>query len=145
LSNKAIVEALISAISDLDELATRALLDDDLVSHGALGDVHGPDGFIGVMLHNVRRGFPDAQIDLVAAIEEDDLVSFRLDGVGTHRGPFLGVEPTGRTVRIRGIHHVRFRDGRIVEHWQGPDILAMLVDMGLFPPRALARREGGDG
>jgi predicted ester cyclase len=145
LSNKAIVEALISAISDLDELAARALLGDDLVSHGALGDVHGPDGFIGVMLHNVRRGFPDAQIDLVAVIEEDDLVSFRLDGVGTHGGPFLGVEPTGRTVRIRGIHHVRFRDGRIVEHWQGPDILAMLVDMGLFPPQALARREGGDG
>jgi hypothetical protein len=42
------------------------------------------------------------------------------------------VAPTGKT--IRGIHHVRVRDGRIVEHWQGPDILAMLVDMGLFPP-----------
>ena len=28
------------------------------------------------------------------------------------------------------------RDGRIVEHWQGPDILAMLLDMGLFPPTA---------
>jgi hypothetical protein len=31
-------------------------------------------------------------------------------------------------------------EGRIVEHWQGPDILAMLLDMGLFPPAAPATR-----
>ena len=133
-SNKAIVEALVGAINEADEAALRPLLDERLVSHGALGDVHGADGFIGIMLENVRRGFPDAHVDLVAAIEEGDMVSFRLDGSGTHLGPFLGVEPTGKTIRIRGIHHVRIRDGCVVEHWQGPDILAMLLDMGLFPP-----------
>jgi predicted ester cyclase len=82
----------------------------------------------------VRRGFPDAHVELVTLIEERDMVSFRLDGSGTHLGPFLGVNPTGKTVRIRGIHHVRLRDGRIIEHWQGPDILAMLLDMARFPP-----------
>ena len=143
------METLVSAIDRADEASVRNVVDDRLISHGALGDVHGPDGFIGIMLHNVRRGFPDAHValraeverldahvELVTAIEEGDLVSFRLDGSGTHRGPFLGVEPTGKTIRIRGIHHVRIRDGRIVEHWQGPDILAMLLDMGLFPPTA---------
>ena len=134
MSNKAIVETLVSAIDAGDEAAVRAVVNDDLVSHGALGDVQGGDGFIGIMLGNVRRGFPDAHVELVAVTEEGDLVSFRLDGSGTHLGPFLGVNPTGKTVRIRGIHHVRLRDGRIVEHWQGPDILAMLLDMDLFPP-----------
>ena len=133
-SNKAIVEAVVGAINEADEASLRTHLDERLVSHGALGDVDGADGFIGIMLQNVRRGFPDAHVELVTAIEEGDMVSFRLDGSGTHLGPFLGVEPTGRTVRIRGIHHVRIRDGRVVEHWQGPDILAMLVDRGLFPP-----------
>jgi predicted ester cyclase len=104
------------------------------VSHGALGDVNGPDGFIGIMLQNVRHAFPDAHIDLVEAIEDGDMVSFRLDGHGTHLGPFLGIPPTGKTIRIRGIHHVRLHDNLVVEHWQGPDILAMLVDMGRFPP-----------
>jgi predicted ester cyclase len=136
VSNKAIVETLVFAIDASDEAALRAILDEDLVSHGALGDVHGPDGFIGIMLHNVRQGFPDAHVELVALIEEGDMVSFRLDGSGTHLGPFLGVEPTGKTIRIRGIHQLRLRDGRIIEHWQGPDILAMLLDMGVFPPRA---------
>ncbi|MGA7416435.1 MAG: ester cyclase [Acidimicrobiales bacterium] len=135
MSNKAVVETLISAINEDDEATLRAVVDDDLVSHGALGDVRGPDGFVGIMLGNVRGGFPDAHVELVSLIEEGDLLSFRLDGSGTHLGPFLGVPPTGRVTRIRGIHHVRVRDRRIVEHWQGPDILAMLIDMGLFPPK----------
>jgi predicted ester cyclase len=135
-SNKAIVETLVSAIDEADEAAVRSIVDERLVSHGALGDVHGADGFIGIMLQNVRGGFPDANVELVAVIAEGDMVSFRLEGSGTHLGPFLGVEPTGRSIRIRGIHHVRIREGRIIEHWQGPDILAMLLDMGLFPPTA---------
>lgn len=135
MSNKAVVKTLISAIDEDDESALRAVVADDLVSHGALGDVHGPGGFIGIMLKNVRGGFPDAHVELASVIEEGDLLSFRLEGSGTHLGPFLGVPATGRVTRIRGTHHVRVRDGRIVEHWQGPDILAMLVDMGLFPPK----------
>jgi len=136
VSNKAIVETLVSAIDQADEASVRSILDERLVSHGAFGDVHGPDGFIEIMLQNVHRGFPDAHVELIATIEEADMVSFRLDGSGTHLGPFLGVEPTGKTIRIRGIHHVRLRDGRVIEHWQGPDILAMLLDMGFFPPTA---------
>jgi len=134
-SNRDVVEALVTAIDRGDEQGVRALLGPGLVSHGALGDVHGADGFVGIMLHNVRSGFPDAHVELAEVIEDGDLVSFRLTGQGTHRGTFLGVEPTGKTVRIRGIHHVRLDGGVVVEHWQGPDILAMLVDMGLFPPK----------
>ena len=136
VSNKTIVETLVAAIDAGDEAAVRTIVDEGLVSHGALGDVHGPDGFIGIMVRNVRQGFPDAHVELVTLIEEGDMVSFRLEGSGTHLGPFLGVNSTGKTIRIRGIHHVRLRDGRIIEHWQGPDILAMLLDMGKFPPAA---------
>jgi predicted ester cyclase len=77
---------------------------------------------------------PDADVELPSVIEEADLVSFRLDGSGPHLGRFLGVEPTGKAARIQGIHHARLRDGRIVEHWPGRDILAMLSGMGMFAP-----------
>jgi predicted ester cyclase len=142
MSSREVVQALIAAIGQGDENAVRALLAPDLVSHGALGDVRGPDGFVGIMLVNVRRAFPDARIELAEVVEEGDMASFRLTGHGTHLGPFLGVEPTGRTVRIRGIHHVRVQHGVVVEHWQGPDVLAMLLDMELFPP---GRVRGGGG
>jgi predicted ester cyclase len=136
VSSREVVHALITGINEGDEEHVRAVLDDGIVSHGALGDVQGPDGFVGIMLRNVRTGFPDAHVELAETVGDGDLVSFRLTGTGTHRGPFLGIEPTGKAVRIRGIHHVRLLDGRIIEHWQGPDILAMLVDMGHFPPTA---------
>jgi predicted ester cyclase len=134
MSSREVVHALIAAIDQGDEEGVRARLAPDLVSHGALGDVHGPDGFVGTMLVNVRRAFPDARIEVAAVVAEGDMVSFRLTGRGTHLGPFLGVEPTGKTVRIDGIHHVRVRGDLVVEHWQGPDVLAMLLDMGVFPP-----------
>jgi predicted ester cyclase len=134
MNNRDVVESLISAIDDGDESQVRTLLAPEIVSHGAFGDVEGPDGFVGIMLHNVRTGFPDAHVDLVELVEEGDMISFRLAGHGTHLGSFLGLEPTGRTVRIGGIHLVRVRNQRIAEHWQGPDILAMLIDMGAFPP-----------
>lgn len=94
-----------------------------------------PGLFYWLVGRDAGYGTPDAHVEPIAIIEEGDMVPFRLDGSGTHLGPLLGVEPTGKTVRIRGIHHVRLRDGRIVEHWQGPDILAMR----LFPPTAGSR------
>lgn len=63
LPNKTIVEAVVTAIDAGDEAAVRTIVDGGLVSHGALGDVHGPDGFIGIMLRNVRQGFPDAHVE----------------------------------------------------------------------------------
>ena len=44
MSNKAVVETLVSAIDQAEEASLRSVVDDRLVSHGALGDVHGPDG-----------------------------------------------------------------------------------------------------
>ena len=136
MTTSPVVQQVVASINAQDENAVRALLHDDVVSHGALGDVHGPDGFVGIMLHNVYGAFPDAHIELAECLTDGNFASFRLVGHGTHSGAFLGVAPTGRSVRINGIHQVRIDNERIVEHWQGPDILAMLLDMGVFPPAA---------
>ncbi len=131
--DEAVIEQLMAAISSGDAAALHALLDPELVSHGALGDVHGPAGFEEVMIANIRTAFPDVQVRAVGIIQAGDLLSWRVEGAATHAGPFLGIAPTGATVRIQGIHQGRVTNGRLVEHWQGPDILAMLVDMGKLP------------
>ena len=64
MSNREVVQSLIAAIDDGDETRVRALLGPGLVSHGALGDVDGSDGFIGIMLRNVHRAFPDAHVEV---------------------------------------------------------------------------------
>jgi predicted ester cyclase len=130
---EALVMELMDAITAGDEAELDQLLHPDLVSHGALGDVAGPDGFKNVMLTNVKRAFPDAEVRAEGVIADGAMVAWRVAGSGTHTGPFLGIEPTGRRIRIRGIHQGRIADGRLIEHWQGPDILAMLLDMDKLP------------
>jgi predicted ester cyclase len=130
---EAIVNGLMAAISNGDLDGIKELLDPELVSHGALGDVHGPDGFVEVMISNIRTAYPDVQVQAVGVIQDGDMISWRIEGSATHAGPFLGLAPTGKRIRIKGIHQARIRNGRLVEHWQGPDILAMLVDMGRVP------------
>jgi len=130
---KELIETLMAAITAGDEAQLDRLLHPDLVSHGALGDVQGPDGFKGVMLTNVKRAFPDAEVHAEGVVQEGEMISWRVAGQGTHTGAFLGIEPTGREIRIRGIHQGRIADGRLIEHWQGPDILAMLIDMDKLP------------
>ena len=40
---------------------------------------------------------------------------------GTHTGAaFFDVAPSGEPVEINGTAVLRFRDGKIVEHWGGP-------------------------
>ena len=51
----------------------------------------------------------------------------------THTGRGLGVEPTGRRVRIEGVILVHIRDGRIVEGWNSYDQLGLLRQIGALP------------
>lgn len=131
--DEAVIRRLMAAISGGDTAALHEVLDPKLVSHRALGDVHGPAGFEGIMVSNIRTANPDVQVRAAGIIQDGHLISWRIEGSAIHTGPFLGIAPTGRTVRIQGIHQGRVRDGRLAEHWQGPDVLAMLVDMGKVP------------
>ena len=57
----------------------------------------------------------------------------RVTGEGTHMGEWMGIKPSGKRVRLRGLNFDRLSDGRIVEHWGEADTIGMLVQMGLDP------------
>ncbi len=64
-------------------------------------------------------------------IEEGDHVAFWGRVTGTHEGPFMGLEPTGKRIDIMGIGAVRLKDGKIAERWANFDILRMLQQLGM--------------
>ena len=69
----------------------------------------------------VRAAFPDMTFSVNLLIESDDLVVSNWTVKGTHTGAaFFEVPPSGNPVEINGTAILRFRDGRIVEHWGGP-------------------------
>ena len=48
-----------------------------------------------------RTAFPDQRNELIALHHADDAVIVEFWLLGTHRGPLLGMEPTGRSFRCR--------------------------------------------
>src|ERR1700685_3752876 len=67
------------------------------------------------VLRGFRAGFPDIHFAIEEQIVEGDKVLSRFEWTGTHRGEFLGVPATGRTVKVWGMVIDRLVDGRIKE------------------------------
>jgi steroid delta-isomerase-like uncharacterized protein len=81
----------------------------------------------------LRRAFPDLRVSVEDLIAEGDRVVGRNVVTGTHRGPYMGLEPTGRSVRYDEIFIFRFVDGRIAETWGVVDVLSQMRQLGAVP------------
>jgi predicted ester cyclase len=78
-------------------------------------------------LHRVLTGaFPDLRITVEDTVAGDDKVAARMTFRGTHRGPFRGLEPTGRAVEFSSIRIYRIEDGKVVQTWAEVDALGLL-------------------
>lgn len=97
----------------------------------------GPDGF----KQNVaalRDAFPDIDWTIEDVIADADRVAFRAVGRGTHEGPLLGIEATGRETTLEGIVIFRITDGQVAERWAQFDTFGMLRQLGAIDPDELA-------
>ena len=68
-----------------------------------------------------RKAFPDREFKINLLIESGDLVISNWTLTGTHTGgSYYDVPPSGKRVEINGTAILRFKDGKVVEHWGGP-------------------------
>jgi predicted ester cyclase len=65
-------------------------------------------------------------------IAEGDLVVARWSLAGTHRGEFLGLQPTGKEFTLKVIEQYRVKDGRMAEHWNVVDMFGLYQQLGLI-------------
>jgi steroid delta-isomerase-like uncharacterized protein len=79
------------------------------------------------------RAFPDLQLDVKDLIGEDDKVVARIVVTGTHRGDYMGVEPTGKSIAYDEIFIFRFANGRVVETWGVVDVFSQMKQLGVIP------------
>jgi predicted ester cyclase len=112
----------------LDQLDS--LLDPDLIVHGPFPMEQGADGFRR-SLAATRLGFPDIEITIEAGAVLESLVFRKWQMVGTHQGTFLGIDPTGRRVKLSGVDIERIEDDRIVEHWSYWDRMSLAEQLGV--------------
>ncbi len=93
-------------------------------------DLHGTEAIKGFVAE-FRQGFPDFRNSVDIQVAEGNTVATRFTSTGTHRGAFMGVEPTGKKLTWTGITIDRISDGKIVESWANWDMMGMMQQLGV--------------
>ena len=87
------------------------------------------------VLQGMRTAFPDLIFSIQEQITEGDKVASRFEWTGTHKAAFLGVPPTGRSVRVWGVVIDRLVEGRIKDTRIIMDIFGLMMQLcALAPP-----------
>lgn len=103
--------------------------DADVALHGYPGSLQGLDG-LRAFHEALWEAFPDARLTVEDLVVEGDRAALRYRLQGTHRGPYLGVPPTGLGFDVEGLTLLRLAHGRVVEEWHSPTELAILRQLG---------------
>jgi steroid delta-isomerase-like uncharacterized protein len=128
--NLAVQQKFGSTVSTGELELLRDLIASDVVDHDPAPDQGaGPEGYIR-MFSAMRTSFPDLEVSLDQLVADENKVAIAYTIIGTHKGEFMGIAPTGRKVRARGVQIARFRDGKMVERWGSSDQLGILQQIG---------------
>ena len=114
------------------------ILTDDcvLVRNGV--EAVGREAIKGV-LARLYRAFPDLEYSLDDVLVDGDRMALRWHGRGTHRGEYLGIAPTGRTIVYDGITFYERRGDRIARIWVSANTLGILRALGATARQPEAR------
>jgi len=129
--NKAVVMRLIDAwnAGDIDALMT--FWSPSMVHHGREGVTDA--GRTAQEMRRFLAAFPDLRMELHSVVAEGDMVATRMTVRATHRGEYLGIPPTGRTIESALMGQLRFSEGEVVDHWGVADALGIMLQLGLVP------------
>jgi predicted ester cyclase len=116
-----------------DLTLTGELFDAAYTNHTPLpGQREGVDG-IRQFVNRWHAAFPDVSVTADLLVAAPGQAAVRWTSRGHHRGPILGVAPSGRYVTISGITVLGVRGGRITDSWQQWGVLSFLDQTGPAP------------
>jgi steroid delta-isomerase-like uncharacterized protein len=93
---------------------------------------HGPEA-VRRYLGYYFRAFPDLQVRLEECVVEDQRVVLFWTWRGTHRGTFMRIPPSGKSVTVRGASLLKLEDGKIRRALRIWDLAGLLRGVGLLP------------
>lgn len=105
-----------------DDSAVEGTLAAGFTFRGSLGQrTSGRDGWRAYR-DLIRRGAPDFHNEVVDLVVSGDRAAARLRYSGTHRGPLLGVPPTGRRFTYSGAAFFTAAHGLLTDAWVLGDV-----------------------
>jgi predicted ester cyclase len=78
---------------------------------------------------DIEAAFPNYELVPEDMLAEGDKVAVRGVFRGTHRGPFAGVQPTGKSVSAGLIIIYAVAAGRIADHWMQFDLFTLMQQL----------------
>lgn len=130
--NKVIAHRFFDSVwNKSDDSVVDLYLDADFIEHFP-GMEGGREGFLRTA-QVFRTAFPDIDLTIEDEIAAEDKVVHRWVWRCTHKGPLLGIQPTGNKLEFTGMTIVRMANGKIAERWASLDELAMFQQMGALP------------
>jgi steroid delta-isomerase-like uncharacterized protein len=110
------------------------LLADDFVEHEVSPGLEPTKEGVKEFFRMYIAAFPDLRMEAEDVLPSGDKVIARARGTGTHRGEFMGMPATGRSIDVELIDIMRFgEDGLVQEHWGVFDTLKMMQQLGAIP------------
>lgn len=133
-ANKDLMRRFTDFINSASEKLAEELIAPHAIFHvpGQSEPMRGPAGYLAIIAM-MRGGFPDIQWSLEEMVAEGDTVAARFTMRGTHKGNFIGVPPTGKTIEVKAMNFYHFSNGQIVEEHGQPDLLGLLQQIGAAP------------
>lgn len=135
-ANKDLVRQFTEATNSADWARLADIVADDFVRHSAatMGPpVTSRDEFVQLQ-QSFLVSFPDQFVTLQQLIAEGDRVAMMATYTATHSGPMGDIAPTGKSLEAPFLAIFRVDSGRIAELWIEWDNVAMLTQLGLYPP-----------
>ena len=80
-----------------------------------------------------EAAFPGYEMQIEKLIAEGDLVSIIGRASGTHKGPFMGMPPTGKSWDVPLHITYQVKDGKIIDHWLVLDTATFMQQLGMIP------------
>jgi predicted ester cyclase len=89
----------------------------------------GPKAFRDFYSDTILSVLPDARYEMDDLVAEGDKVVVRWRLLGTHKGVYLDIEPTGKLITLRGIAIYRLENSMILERWVITDLYGLFQEL----------------
>lgn len=129
---EALVREHMQAENDMDFDRALGTFDHPRYELVATGQIYDGPEQVREYYRTTRTAFPDQRNENVVLHHADDAVIAEFDLKGTHRGPFLGMEPTGRSFSCRMTAIFQFDGDRITCERVYFDLATIAGQLGLL-------------
>ena len=122
-----VVQQLAETFNDpkIRELSYFDFYDDSLTIYGFPPNLPANKGGFKQFIYLLWKAFPDIRIIFEDLIIEGNKVAGRYYLTGTHKGEFIGLQPTDKQFKVNGMTVFALRNAKVIERWNIVDMISL--------------------